>query len=78
MTLRNDNQADINDRAAKILKTLNGENSSSCVLSLVSVIDAIAFSDKASDAFKRDTAMILRDQADRIELSLMPVYGLLN
>ena len=56
----------INIRAQSILDICSGGNSSSCVLSLLSVIEHIAFNESAKTSFKIKTASLLSDQAKRI------------
>ncbi len=65
-------QKKINKRAQHILDICSKNNSSSCVLSLIAVIEHIAFNEKSNIAFKKKTALLLSEQSLRIISSMQP------
>lgn len=65
-----DSQKKIDDYAQKVLDMFGGENSAVCVLSMLSVIECITVNEKASAAFRKQSADLLDDQSFRIRSSL--------
>ena len=64
-----DDQKKIDDYAQAILDNFDKENSSICVLAMLSVIDHLALHEKASSEFKKTTISLLSGAALRIKES---------
>jgi hypothetical protein len=60
-------QQQVDELAGDLLKYLNGKDSGLCVMAMLSVIDALAASEQATDAFRVSSINVLSDQLIRLQ-----------
>lgn len=65
-----DTQKKIDINAQKILDIFDGESSSLCVLSMISVFEHLTDSEKATAAFRKQASELLEVQAFRIKVQM--------
>lgn len=63
-------QKDIDAKAQEVYDLFHNENSSYCVLALLSVIENISVNDKATATFRKSTVSLLDETSFRISSSL--------
>lgn len=61
--------ARLQEYGQKILDMFNGDNSGLCIATLISVIEYLALSNKASNDFKEETIKLLRELIVRLDSS---------